>query len=209
MNTKERNKKMKRKNKTKNSLASHSWYMYCVVSVYDKRVKNYYQSMIWITFAPLTILLLKFFYHYILFIYFVSFRLDDRTFSLSVWHASIHYVYHIYASVSSLSLLFIVALSPSSSDVLVCVLWHVSCNHYCCRLPRRLLICSIFLYHFRSYAYVCVSLPELFRSLMSCLSTLNHDVLSLRDFWCYDLCSENKWNYTHPNRLSGMMFDYI
>lgn len=129
--------------------------MYCVVSVYDKRVKNYYQSMIWITFAPLTILLLKFFF-IIIFYLFISFRLDDRTFSLSVWHASIHYVYHICASVSSLSLLFIVALLPSRSDILVCVLWHVSCNHYSCRLPKRLLICSIFLYHFRLSRFLCM-----------------------------------------------------
>lgn len=66
-------KKKKEKKHTTLALA-YPWYMYCVVSVYDKRVKNYYQNMIWIMFAPLTILLLNFFlYHYILFIYFVSF----------------------------------------------------------------------------------------------------------------------------------------
>lgn len=90
------------------------------------------------------------------FIYLFRFVWMIEHFPFSVWHASIHYVYHICASVSSLSLLFIVALLPSRSDILVCVLWHVSCNHYCCRLPRRLLICSIFLYHFRSSRFLCM-----------------------------------------------------
>lgn len=90
-----KNNTKKKKQKRTQLWPRSPWYMYCVVSVYDKRVKNYYQSMIWIMFAPLTILLLNFFRPISLyFIYLFRFVWMIELFFFSsvscVWHASIH-----------------------------------------------------------------------------------------------------------------------